>query len=158
MREYTLNPSEGNGSAFLPYAQVPKRRGGIVATVDRARGIRFGLARRLLGAVRGEDILAPDMARMLDYGSKAAYRWESGEDRPRDATVDEFAKICREAGLPITASWLERGETELPPIIIPESALSPKTVPAGKGASRPADERARGKLRATKPHQKKEAS
>ena len=90
--------------------------------------MRFGLARRLLGAVTGEDIKAPDLARMLDYADKAAYRWESGEDRPRDATVDEFAKICQAAGLPITASWLERGETELPPIIIPAAALTPPVV------------------------------
>jgi len=90
--------------------------------------MRFGLARRLLGAVTGQDIKAPDLARQLDYGEKAAYRWESGEDRPRDATVDELAKICQEAGLPITASWLERGGTELPPIQIPAAALAPKAI------------------------------
>lgn len=87
--------------------------------------MRFALARRLLGAVTGRDLLAPDIARGLDYGEKAAYRWESGEDRPRAAAVERFASMCQEAGLPITAGWLERGETELPPIVIPAGALFP---------------------------------
>lgn len=93
--------------------------------VDRARGLRFGLVRRLLGAVEGEDLLAPEFARRLGKRPKTVYQWESGKDRPRVRTVEEVAKLCQAAGLPITAGWLERGESHLPPIIIPPAALVP---------------------------------
>lgn len=122
------NLYKGNDSALFQNAQVPKANNYVVA-VDRARGMRFGLARRLLAACEGRDILAPDLSRRLKKGDKAAYRWESGEDRPRDKTVEAFATICQAAGLPITASWLERGETDLPLIAIPAAALVPPPLP-----------------------------
>jgi hypothetical protein len=100
--------------------------------------MRFGLARRLLGAATGHDLLAPDLARSLDYRPKAAYRWESGEDRPRPDTVERFAAMCRRAGLPITAGWLERGETQLGAIVIPPEALVPKPLPKPKPPHREA--------------------
>jgi transcriptional regulator with XRE-family HTH domain len=90
--------------------------------------MRFGLARRLLGAFRGDDILPPDLARLLGKGNNAVYRWESGEDRPRDDAVEAFATLCREVGLPITAGWLERGEAQLPPLQVPAGALAPKPI------------------------------
>jgi transcriptional regulator with XRE-family HTH domain len=88
--------------------------------------MRFGLARRLLGAVTGEDILPPELARRLAKKPNAVYRWETGEDRPRQDTVAELAEMCQRAGLPITAGWLERGETVLGSISIPAAALIPK--------------------------------
>lgn len=94
--------------------------------LDRVRGMRFGLARRLLGAATGEDILPPELARRLEKKPNAVYRWETGEDRPRQDTVEALAAMCQRVGLPISAGWLERGETELPLIGIPAGALLPK--------------------------------
>lgn len=132
-----VNLYKGNASAFLRHAQVPKSNCRSVA-LDRKRGMRFGLARRLLAAVSGEDIRAPDLSRRLNYGSKAAYRWESGEDRPRDKTVEELADLCQAKGLNwITAAWLERGAGEIAPVVIPASALAvdqPKETPVPRGA------------------------
>lgn len=101
--------------------------------------MRFGLARRLLGVVEGRDILPPELARRLNKKQpNAVYRWEAGEDRPRQDTVMELAAMCQRAGLPITAGWLERGEAALQPIIIPAEALIPKVSkplkPAARGA------------------------
>jgi len=77
-----------------------------------------------LGALRGEDLPAPALALKLGKDKKQVYRYERGDDRASEGTVDVFVGLCRAVGLPITASWLERGETELPPIVVPASALA----------------------------------
>jgi transcriptional regulator with XRE-family HTH domain len=121
-----MNLLKGHVNVLNRLTQAPNGHFVVVASIDPVRGLRFGLARRLLGTVTGEDILPPELARRLDKKPKAAYRWETGEDRPRADTVKQLAEMCQEAGLPITAGWLERGETELPAISIPASALEPK--------------------------------
>lgn len=90
--------------------------------------MRFGLARRLLAAFEGVDIPPPALAKRLLTDKKQVYRWESGENLPRDQTARELASLCQRAGVPITVGWLERGESDLPPIVIPSSALSPVAV------------------------------
>lgn len=88
-----------------------------------ARGRRFALARRLLGAFLGEDLPAPALAKRLGKDKKQVYRYERGDDRAPEATVDAFVALLQRSGLPITASWLERGEADLPPLVVPGSAL-----------------------------------
>lgn len=121
-----MNLPKGHVNVLFRLTQAPKRNILFVPPLDRVRGMRFGLARRLLGAATGEDILPPELARRLAKKPNAVYRWETGEDRPRQDTVAELADMCQRAGLPITAGWLERGETGLLPIEIPALALEPK--------------------------------
>lgn len=149
-----MNLAKGNNSVLIRLAQYPKGNVFFVG-IDRPRGMRFGLARRLLGAARGEDILPPELARRLAKKPNAAYRWETGEDRPRVGTVEELAKMCQEAGLPITAGWLERGEAELPAISIPAGALRPRPVERQK---KTAGERGREKdVTSKRPSRRKKA-
>lgn len=121
-----MNLLKGHVNVPNRLTQDPNSNFFVVSSIDPVRGQRFGLARRLLGAVTGEDILPPELARRLEKKPKAAYRWETGEDRPRSDTVQRLALMCQEAGLPITAGWLERGEIDLPAIVIPAKALVPK--------------------------------
>lgn len=120
-----MNLAKGYDNVLFRRTQGPKGNILFVST-DEARGRRFGLARRLLGAARGEDILAPDLARLLGKGGNAVYRWETGQDRPRSDALRDFVALCQDADLPITAGWLEHGESELPPIHIPPAALALK--------------------------------
>ena len=143
-----MNLAKGNDSVLFRRAQYPKGNFLFVG-IDRARGMRFGLARRLLGAASGEDVLVPTLARRLDKRPKAVYKWESGHARPREETVEELAAMCQQVGLPITAGWLERGGTALDPIVIPAEALAPK-------AQAKRDARAKGRRRTKQRSEAKE--
>lgn len=121
-----MNLAKGQDNVLYRRTQYPIRNFLYVPPIDRVRGMRFGLARRLLGVVEGRDILPPELARRLNKKQpNAVYRWETGEDLPRTGTVDELVAMCQRVGLPITAGWLERGENDLPLIAIPASALTP---------------------------------
>ena len=97
----------------------------VTVSVNAERGRRIALVRRLLGTAIGQDLTPPKFAQLLGYKPNAAYRWETGEDRPREGAVDKMQELCRQVGIPITASWIERGGE--PPQLgsLLESALSP---------------------------------
>lgn len=100
-------------------------------TPDEVRGARFGLVRRLLAAFEGRDLPAPAFAARLGKDKKQVYRWESGEDKPREDTVDKIVEMCAAVGLPITAEWIERGRggaAALGDLRVPDSALAPIAV------------------------------
>jgi hypothetical protein len=152
VRELTLQPAQGNNSAVRRNAQAPLIPFRPV-TPDEVRGARFGLVRRLIGAFEGRDLPPPAFAARLKKDKKQVYRWERGEDKPREDTVDKIVEMCVAAGLPtITAEWLERGRgsvAALGELRVPDSALAPaaaadepvhvtpvvkKTKPAPRGA------------------------
>lgn len=95
-----MNLAKGHVNVLFRRAQVPNSNILVMPALDRVRGLRFGLARRLLGAATGEDVLPPELARRLQKKPKAVYRWETGERLPRTGTVEQLAALCQQARAP----------------------------------------------------------
>jgi hypothetical protein len=86
------------------------------------RGERLAYARRLLGAVRGEDLSKEAAGKLVGSNGQTWGRWEDNEDRFRDKTLEKLVKLFRDAGLEwVTPAWLDHGYGDAPAIVLPES-------------------------------------
>lgn len=93
------------------------------------RGKRLAQARRLLGVVLQRDVTQSVAAEMVGTTGASWSRWESEKDRPKHENLMAFVRILAEYGLPeITASWLEFGEGQGPPVIGQAPAKSQVTI------------------------------
>lgn len=90
--------SRANRHDSLPSAQQPQPQP--VETI----GDRVAQARRQLGVTAKQDILAADLARMLDVPASTISRIESGDRQPGEALVLKLAAVLR-----VPPAWLRYG-------------------------------------------------
>ena len=98
-------------------------------------GKRIAYMRRLLAAVRGEDLSMAKAAQLIDVTGPSWWRWEVEKDPPTDENVQAIIDLCRESGLSgVTAQWLRYGTGEGPSVVGRKAELGSgaPTLPLGK--------------------------
>jgi hypothetical protein len=82
------------------------------------RGARLAYARRLLGAALNQELGRGPAAALIGTTGTTWGRWETNDDRFRDATLQEIVKLFHDAGLEwVTPAWLDHGYGEAPVIV-----------------------------------------